>query len=149
MRFLTKTARAAALGLAAVGCGGGDEIPREPISGHVALDGRPLEVGLITFSPAGGGEPVISGVVIDGAYALDRVDGPSPGPHKVQVFARKATGKKVRDPDQPGAFVDEVREAIPARYNLRTDLVAEVAPGGTNRFEYNLSGKPEPREVRR
>jgi hypothetical protein len=132
---------AATVALAAVGCGtSSDGLPREPISGEVQLDGRPLETGLITFTPVGGVEPVVSGVVVDGRFALDRADGPTPGPHRVDVWAKKPTGRKLRNPDEPGEFVEETREAIPARYNLDSQLKAEVKEGGSNHFDFELSG---------
>ena len=49
---------ALAVGLTIAGCGAQvDGIPREPVSGKVSLDGKALDDGQITFSPADGGEP--------------------------------------------------------------------------------------------
>jgi hypothetical protein len=141
MKYAYRLTWAATVALAAAGCGtSSDGLPREPISGKVQLDGRPLETGRITFTPVGGVEPVVSGVVVDGRFALERADGPTPGPHRVDVWAKKPTGKKLRNPDQPGEFVDEMREAIPARYNLDSQLKAEVKEGGSNHFDFELSG---------
>jgi hypothetical protein len=141
MKYAYRLTWAATVALAAAGCGdSSDGLPREPISGEVQLDGRPLETGLITFTPFGGAEPVVSGVVVDGRFALERADGPSPGPHRVDVWAKKRTGKKLRDPDQPGVFLDEMREAIPARYNLDSQLKADVKEGENNHFDFELSG---------
>src|SRR4051794_20919306 len=133
MRHSLRWTWAVSAALASAGCGGAaDDFPREPISGQVVLDGRPLETGLITFTPAGGGEPVVSGVIKDGGFTLDRGDGPSPGTHRVDVWARKPTGKKVRNPDERGQFIDETREIVPARYNLNSELKAEVKQGSGN-----------------
>src|SRR5262245_60102268 len=119
--------------LTVVGCSGArDGFPREPISGKVTLDGKALENGQITFTPAGGGEPVVGGVITDGSYTVRRADGPSPGPHSVKVWSRKATGKKLPSDDQPGTFIEETREIIPARHNLKSELKAEVKQGGDN-----------------
>jgi hypothetical protein len=132
---------AALLTMAIAGCGGSsDGLPREPLSGKVVFDGQPLEGGLITFTPIGKPDaPIASGIIADGAYAVDRADGPIPGPHKVEVWARRPTGKKVKNPDEPGQFTEEIREIVPRRYNLATELKADVEPSGSNNFDFDLS----------
>lgn len=122
------------------GCGGKEGPPREPISGVVTLDGRPLEKGLITFTPEAGGDLVVSGLVVDGAFALPRAEGPGLGPHRVDVWSKKATGRTLKDRNDPDNPVAETVEQIPARYNVRSELKADVLPGGDNRFTYDLAG---------
>ncbi|MFO0950537.1 MAG: hypothetical protein U0835_05170 [Isosphaeraceae bacterium] len=133
---------AAVLALAALAPGCGSEpadFPREPVAGTITLDGRPLDEGLITFTPTDKPEPVVSAVVTDGAFTLGRPDGPAPGPHRVEVWSQKPTGKTVRDPDRAGEKVAEVRSVVPEHYNVNTTLTAEVKPGADNRFEFGLS----------
>lgn len=126
---------------AAAGCGGrADELPREPISGKITLDGRPLEAGMITFAPSDAPEPVVSGLVKDGAFELQRPDGPIPGRHRVSVWAKGPTGKKVKNPDDPEQWVDETRDLVPPRYNFNSELTAEVKAASPNNFEFRLSG---------
>ena len=150
MRLPSHLARAAVVALASVGCGGGgDDLPREPVSGKVTLDGQPLEKGMITFIPTRGTEPVASGVIEGGAYAVARADGPVPGPHRVTIWAKKPTGKKLRDPDNPDQMIEEVRDVIPPRYNLNSELTAEVKAGGNNTFDFDLtSAKAAPKASR-
>jgi hypothetical protein len=132
----------APLALAAAGCGGpSDGLAREPISGKVAVDGQPLANGLITFSPIDAPEPVVSGVIEGGSYTLRRSDGPIPGRHRVSIWAKAPTGKKVKDPDDPEKLVDEMKDVVPGRYNLKSELSAEVQPGGTNSFDFDLNSK--------
>jgi len=126
--------------LFAVGCGGEEGPPREPISGVVTLDGRPLEKGLITFTPEAGGDLVVSGLVVDGAFSLPRAEGPGLGPHRVDVWSKKATGKTLKDRNDPDNPVEETVEQIPPRYNTRSELKADVVQGGENRFTYDLTG---------
>ncbi len=57
------------------------------------------------------------------------------------IFARKATGRKVPDPDDPELMIDETINIIPARYNLQTGLTAVVQDGGDNAFPYELDSK--------
>jgi len=130
--------------LAVAGCGGPDGPPREPVSGVVTLDGKPLEKGLITFTPEGGGDLVVSGLVVDGAFHLPREEGPGLGPHRVDVSSRKATGKTLKDRNDPENPVEERVEVVPPRYNLRSELRADVVQGGDNRFTYDLDGSRTP-----
>jgi hypothetical protein len=129
----------AALALAFAGCGGGDGFPREPVSGKVTLDGSPLETGLITFAPEDLKLPPAGTVIKDGSYRMGRSEGPCPGPNKVTISCRKPTGKKLKSVDFPGIFVDEMREIIPAQYNVDSRLGADVKKGGENRFDFELS----------
>ena len=47
-----------AVGSTAAGCSqSSDELPREPVSGTVTLDGQPLASGTIQFSPDGATPP--------------------------------------------------------------------------------------------
>lgn len=129
------------LTLLAAGCGGGadDGLPRQPVAGTVTLDGKPIASGLITFKPRNAPEPVATAVIEDGEFALARHEGPVPGPHVVSVWSREQTGKKVPDPFDPENLVDEVKEIVPPRYNLGTELSAEIAEG-KNSLEFPLSG---------
>lgn len=128
------------LGLSLAGCGSAPtDFPREPVTGTVTLDGRPLEKGLITFRPLQGEEPIASAVVVEGVFSVDRPDGPAPGPHKVEVWASAPTGKTARDPDDPARRVEVIKSIVPERYNHRTELTAEVKPGGDNAFEFPLT----------
>jgi hypothetical protein len=142
MTYLVRTLRAAILVGAVAGCGGdGDGIAHEPVSGTVTLDGKPLEKGTITFTPTEGGEFGAGGVIADGRYKIGRADGPVPGPHAVKVWSRRPTGKKIPSDDQPGTFIEETAEVLPARYNDRSELKADVKKGADNRFDFELKGE--------
>ena len=56
------------------------------------------------------------------------------------MWSRKATGKSLKNRDDPENPVAEMVELIPPRYNLRSELTAEVVPGGENHFAYELAG---------
>ncbi len=122
------------------GCSGAPaDFPREPVEGQVTLDGRPLDEGLITLEPVDQPEPIASGVITEGRFTIARVDGPAPGRHRVSIWSQKPTGKKLRDPDQKGQLVEEIKSVIPDRYNARTELVVEIKPGASNSLEFPLS----------
>jgi hypothetical protein len=139
MDHLFRLMAIAALAPALAGCGGGDGFPREPVSGKVTLDGSPLETGLITFAPEDLKLPPAGTVITDGSYSMGRSEGPCTGPNKVTISCRKPTGKKLKSVDFPGTFVDEMREVIPAQYNVDSRLGVEVKKAGENRFDFELS----------
>ncbi|WP_406699057.1 hypothetical protein V5E97_09275 [Singulisphaera sp. Ch08] len=128
-----------AISVAAFGCGGAaDGPPREPVYGAVTFDGKPLEKGLITFTPANGGELVVSGLILDGQFSLTREEGPGLGPHRVDIWSKQATGRILPNPDDPGNPVPEQKEVIPPQFNINSRLAADVAQGGDNKFDYDL-----------
>ncbi len=139
-------ALAALVGLA--GCG--DEGPtRESVAGKVSLDGKPLDSGTITFVPLDGATASVV-EVRDGAFQTDRASGPAPGRYQVEIIAIEATGKKIPNPDFPSATIDEERDLIPPRYNIKSELTAEVKPNADNAFQFELSSRnPVVRKVRR
>ncbi|WP_406697634.1 hypothetical protein V5E97_02100 [Singulisphaera sp. Ch08] len=151
MRITFARTLAVTVVFAMAGCGGAsDGINREPVSGEVTLDGQPISQGEITFVPAGGGEPVAAAIIENGRYTVERANGPSPGPQRINVWSKKPTGKKFPSDVEPGTFIEETRESIPDRYNLKSELKAEVKEGGDNRFDFTLqSEKSVPKSTRR
>ena len=124
---------------AASGCSGGGSTE---VSGKVTLQGKPLPEGSIRFVPTVGtkGRPG-SAVVTNGTYTIPLKDGMVPGKYKVEITARRKTGKKVPVPDSPGVERDEEEEYIPIQFNLNTTLEAELA-AGSNTKDFNLEGVP-------
>jgi acetyl esterase/lipase len=60
--------------------------PRQPISGLITIDGKPLNRGWVTFVPLDPNKPVACCYISkDGKYALPAADGPCAGPHRVEV----------------------------------------------------------------
>jgi hypothetical protein len=145
MREHERPARTWAWALALIaGCAGpASENGREPVSGTITFDGQPLAAGMITFLPAGGPGPSVGGEIRDGSYALRRRDGPGRGPYRVEITSMQPTGKKKPDPDEPGGMIDEARNIIPHRYNVRSELKVEVKAGEDNQFNFDLSAKPD------
>jgi hypothetical protein len=130
------------------GCGdGGPE--RIAVAGKVSLDGRPLPTGKVTFVPLDGATAAVA-EVRDGVFRAEGQAGPAAGRYQVEIVAVEPTGKKIPNPDVPGATLDEERDLVPERYNARTELVAEVRPGADNAFEFALtSASPRGKKPRR
>ena len=122
------------VGLAALaGCGGEAPPPKAPVKGAVTLDGKKLEAGTIQFLSADRQLPTTAAAIQDGAYAADV----HVGKMRVQISAPKVVGKrKVYDtPDSP--VKDVTKEMIPDRYNVKSDLTADVK-AGENTFDFEL-----------
>ena len=131
--------------LACLGCGSGDELPRESISGTVTLEGKPLASGFITFSPTAGQPTQSGGVIADGAFSVPRDQGPVPGPYSISIKAGATEAKLSPDEEatgMPGHVPPQPIDPIPARYNSKTTLSAEVEEGGDNHFSFALEGGP-------
>ena len=141
----------AACGLA--GCGGSsDGLPREPISGSVTFDGQPLKSGSIRFVPVQTKEGTATGgMIADGRFDVARDDGPVPGSYQVMIFAGGESQAAAKpDPSEPAgpglksaipqksARNDPTAGLIPLRYNLKSELKAEVKSGGPNQYTFNL-----------
>jgi len=128
----------ACLLLVVSGCGG-DGIERVSVTGNVTLDGKPLEEGIILFSPQGPG-PSASANVVQGKYEVPVEVGPSPGDYKVEVRAYRSTGKQIKD-EASGLVEEQKVSIIPPRYNHQTTLTAKFTAEGPNQFDFDLKSK--------
>lgn len=122
------------IGAGAPGCGPSG--PKTyPVSGTVTFDGQPLPTGFISFTPVEGDIAPDAGKVTDGKFEFRA----QAGKKRVEINAnRQAVGAKI-DPAM-GAVPSE--QYLPAEYNTKTVLTAEVKPDGENRFEFPLKSKP-------
>ena len=131
--------------LAAAGCGAeGDERPREPVSGSVTFEGKPLENGTIEFQPSIAGESVSAGgTVAQGRFEIPQAEGPVPGKYRVAIYDQvntATTGSAEGGGPVAGArkSLADLRGVIPPRYNSATELTADVKAGGPNSFTFEL-----------
>jgi hypothetical protein len=123
------------------GCGAGDK--RAAVSGKVTLDGQAVESGSITFQPIEGTQgPSAGTAVTKGVYQIPRAQGPLPGVYRVEIYSQRKTGNKIPagSPAPPGTLVEEVVEAVPARFNAQSTLRSEVR-SGNNPLDFNLSAR--------
>ncbi len=120
------------------GCDSDDGLGRRAISGMITLDGQPLSDGAILLEPATTQSGTAVGTTIRrGMFAIPRDQGPAPGSYQVRVYASSG------DQAPPiNGQTDRTRrpmvERIPAVYNTRTELRANVTERGTNRFRFDL-----------
>lgn len=128
-------------GLLLVGCGGGDQFA--PVSGVVHLSGKPLAGASVSF------EPVLSDKATygPGSHAITDAE----GRFKLKVSTQNRSGAligkhtvRISLGDAPkgdpgGAHL--TRELLPARYNSKSELTFDVAPGGTSAANFDLKEK--------
>ena len=121
------------------GCGGAGD--RESIAGTVTIDGKPLEKGQIAFIPQTNTEgPTAGGEIVGGEFAIPATRGTFAGKFRVEITASRPSGKKVIDrlTREP---VDSFEQFIPRKYNIESELDADVKAGDDNRFEFALNSK--------
>ena len=134
MRTRGRTASLAFLGLFVLGCGGqnlGD------VSGKVTLGGQPLAGATVIFQPEDGSRPSMGVTNEDGEYELQydrKTTGAVIGKHRVSI----TTGQEGNDGDESTA----VAEKVPAKYNVKSELVKEVE-SGSNEIDFALDAEGE------
>jgi hypothetical protein len=123
--------------LAPAGCS--DGLPFGDVRGEVTLDGKPLKEGVVRFAPTDGKTPTASALIADGQFR-ERVPA---GTHRVEISAPKLPKGFDSSKQLKRGTVDEnvpLEELIPARYNARSELTAEVKKG-TNDLRFDLTSK--------
>ncbi|MCC9607806.1 carboxypeptidase regulatory-like domain-containing protein [Blastopirellula sp. JC732] len=130
---------AAAVVVAAIGCGGdANTPPLGEVTGHVTLNGEPLDGATVEFIPENG-RPSIGLTDGGGNYSLQfRADTPGAvlGKHSVRITSqRSASGGEGGD-----EFVAARKETVPVQYNDETTLSVEVK-SGSNKLDFPLEGK--------
>jgi hypothetical protein len=123
-----------------VGCGGsGDQPDLGSVSGTVTMDDKPLPNVWVMFMPDTG-RTALARTDENGEYEmmyLEGTPGANLGNHKVSITTYS------EDEAQEMAFNTgkPVKEPIPARYNSKTTLTAEVKEGD-NDIDFPLTSAP-------
>jgi hypothetical protein len=116
--------------LSLVGCGSNG---RSTVEGTVTLNGQPIESGSMSFRPLDGKTPTVGCFITAGRFRLQVPIGSM----RVEITAMEKSGKGVTTAQGAPVEVDLVTEAIPERYNAKSELVIDVKPG-VNRVTYAL-----------
>ena len=120
---------------ALVGCG--DD--RAAVQGTVTLDGQDIE-GMISFVPTNGRSTSAAWAEIkQGRYSIPTAQGPAVGNYRVEISWMRKDGKKLTSVAN-SMLAEQIAEAIPARYNQKSELKADIAPG-KNQLDFALSSK--------
>jgi len=114
-----------------IGCS--HQPPLYEVTGSVTFDGQPIPEGdLLFITPAGtrGPDPA---KLAGGKYELKT----TAGKKRVEISA-----SKIRPGGARGAGGEPVAEEyVPARYNIQSELTADVQAKGKNTFDFELGSK--------
>ncbi len=145
------------------GCsGGGADIDLGAVSGVVTMDGSPLADAIVVFVPTEG-NPSTGRTDANGNYELAHLGdskGAVLGSHKVRIITGKPVTSDIDGDaditksgntgpaDTAGSAIDGLKnpsakgakEPIPAKYNTKTELTADVK-AGENTFDFKLDSK--------
>lgn len=126
---------AAAL-LAIGGCGGGPS-GLHGVSGSVTFKKQPLDQATIQFVATDPSLQVARGTLVrNGKYAIAAAQGLPPGTYKVLI---SAADEKTKVEGPPGPESNRLSaDRIPAEYNAKTKLTAEVRADRDNKFDFDI-----------
>lgn len=110
------------------------------VSGVLTLDDKALPRATVVFQPDASG-PASYGLTDDqGRYKLmydADVYGAVIGPHTVKISTYQEKNNDVKPP------LPASREILPAQYNTRSELRADVKPSTSNQIDFPLTSKPK------
>jgi len=92
------------------------------VTGHVNLDGAPLEKGTITFTSADGKGSPDTIDIKNGQYSLKM----APGPKHIEIHASKSAGTVEKYKDDPKSAVEKY---VDVRFKTQDKMEYEVKPG--------------------
>jgi hypothetical protein len=123
----------------ALSAGCGEEHAGSSISGQVLFQGKPLSQGTIEFSPAAGQTTMSGGEIKDGQYSIPPDKGLQPGAYDVRISSLEGgPGGPAPANEMPGEAPPPPKQLIPAQYNSKTTLKAEVKESGENKFDFTI-----------
>jgi len=127
---------------AAVGCGGGSDVDLVKVSGTVTMNGEPVADAEVLFKPVAGGRLSHGKTDAEGHYTLEYLPGQSGaivGAHQVSVSTYVEPDTDSSDPEKLAGR----KETIPAEFNSRTTLAAELEPAGSTVLDFNLEAEEQ------
>lgn len=118
---------------------------RVGVEGTVLLDGEPLQNARIIFiGNSGQGQLKAIVSVTDGAFVFQTANGPLPGTNRIEIHpeAMDLEAFEAARGGDPNKKVDPKLIKIPAKYNTKSELTAEVKlDRDQNKFEFELTSK--------
>jgi len=130
MVSLCRLATAVALIFLASGCDSSTK--GTPVGGTVTWRGEPLQEGSISFDPADAGGHPEGADIRNGVYTLNL----RPGKYTVKIRATRQAGfdKAINAP--------RFEQYLPAQYNDKTTLTADIPSGGNPALAFALVDEP-------
>ena len=124
-----------------IGCGFG-ESSSQVVHGTVTVDGRKADGGLVRFFPIDGTPGGANAAeIIGGGYRIEARGGAQLGKYRVEVTAKKKSGRQVaQDTGIETVMGDEMITISPPQYaGKQSPLVAEITAGFDGRFDIEIS----------
>ncbi len=131
------------------GCNSSDQPKLGQVTGIITLDGAPLKSVSVLFQPTDG-RPALGTTDAAGKYELTYIGqtkGTKVGPNRVEIAfgeGDEESGEMEELGDgEPQAALKNAKSgkpAVPARYNVKSELNVEVKPGA-NTFDFELKSK--------
>ena len=127
------------------GCGGRSDQPElGQVVGTITLDGKPLSGIAVVFQPDSG-RPARGTTDAEGKYELTYIrqtKGTKVGPNRVEIApSEDGEAEELENVDDEGEPVinqsKSAKPMIPARYNVQSELKADVK-AGKNTFDFKL-----------
>lgn len=143
--FFTTAMAVVVLNLA--GCGSSSDRPElGQVTGTITLDGEPLKGIAVVFFPDNG-RPARDTTDSEGKYELTYIretKGTKVGHNRVEVAPDEEGGEDEGENDEAPAkpAAKSKKPKIPARYNTKSELEADVKPG-VNVFDFKLESQGE------
>jgi len=124
-----------------VGCGRENPRGRKAVSGHVKLDGTPLDQGNIEFHPMFEGGVQSGGRITGGRYAIPAHEGVVVGTYRVAISDFVPTpplpaGHMPGDPLPPSP-----KPKVPAEWNSKSKHTVEIKKEGPFKFDFEVDSK--------
>jgi len=123
------------------GCGHENPRGRKALSGHVKLDGAPLDQGNIEFHPLFEGGVQSGGRITGGYYSIPAHEGTTLGTYRVAISDFIPTpplppGYMPGDPVPPSP-----KSKIPPEWNSKSKHTVEVKKEGPFKFDFDVVTK--------
>ena len=85
--------------------------------------------------------PSAGGPISEGRFSISRDRGPFAGEFRVAITATRETGKMLNHPDE--GPIPLTKQYLPARYNSKSELTANVKASEKNVFEFELTSQKD------
>ena len=129
----------AVIAVVAAGCGGAPApAKRGKISGKITLDGKPVAKANVRFIALEASGFNVLAPVSNGVYEVPEGEGLVKGKYRVE-FSVPGPGRRVPNPDIPGAWLEDPMETLPARYHRESQYVLDYDPDNPKPYDAALT----------
>jgi hypothetical protein len=120
-----------------VGCGSGDKFNRQPVSGTISIDGRPIPHGNIEFVPSESQPTTVTLEIKDGKFSVEQKGGLAPGKYIIRV--QGMDGPPPPPGDIPGNPTGPMPKSIvPDKYGPQSTETITIKAGDKNELTIAL-----------